>query len=155
MTELTKSELAVMELERTFGAPLMTVYRAFTEEKAVRQWGCGRTYNNICLDMDVREGGVIHHRVATKSDGTIWTFFGVYEKVEPQRKIAYTFDWETDWREPSTPSLVEIEFSESGESTEIRITHSALHPAAVPSTDSHWNEFLDVLGELLDNKTLT
>jgi uncharacterized protein YndB with AHSA1/START domain len=155
MTELSTTELAVMELERTFGAPITTVYRAFTEEGAMRQWGVGTSYKNISLDMDVREGGVIHHRVTAKSDGSMWTFFGVYQTVEPERKIVYTFDWKTDWREPAMPSLVEIEFSESGESTDIKITHSELHPAAVPSTDTHWNEFLDLLGELIENKTLT
>jgi uncharacterized protein YndB with AHSA1/START domain len=155
MTELTKTEMAVVEIERTLGASIDTVYRAFTDAEAVSQWGIGITYDHINLDMDVREGGVIYQRVLAKADRSVWTFFGVYETVQPEKKLVYTFDWKTDWREPSTPSLVEIEFFEAGDSTDIKITHSAVHPDGVPSTESHWNEFLDLLSEFIDNKTIT
>jgi uncharacterized protein YndB with AHSA1/START domain len=148
MSEGLKTE--VLEMKRTFNAPLERVYRAFTEAEAVSQWGCGRRYENVNLDMDVRPGGVIHHRVIAKDDRRLWTFFGVYQEVEPKVKLAYTFDWKTDWREAPSPSSVEISFSDLGDTTEIQMIHSGMPAPGIASTKSHWNEFMEVLEELLD-----
>ena len=148
MSEAVKTE--VVEITRIFKAPLDTVYRAFTQVEAVSQWGCGHTYENINLDMDVRPGGVIHHRVKAKEDGSRWTFFGVYQEVQANEKLVYTFDWKTDWREGPTPSLVEIEFFDQGDVTEIQLSHSGVPGPGIPSTESHWAEFLGVLEDLLN-----
>jgi uncharacterized protein YndB with AHSA1/START domain len=151
MSEAVKTE--VVEMKRIFNAPLETVYRAFTEVEAVNRWGCGHTYDNVNLDMDVRPGGVIHHRVKAKSDGSRWTFFGVYQEVETNKKLAYTFDWKTDWRESPTPSLVEVEFFDRGDTTEILLFHSGVPGPGISSTESHWTEFLGVLDDFLNEGT--
>lgn len=154
MTELTKEEMLVVEIERTFNAPLDTVFRAFTEPKAVGKWGVGRTYENISIDIDLRVGGVIYQRVLAKDDGVIWTFFGVYKEVEEQKKLAYTFDWKTDWREEPSPNIVEIEFFDRGASTDIKISHSDIPLPGAESTKMHWAEFLDLLSEFLENNEI-
>ena len=154
MSEVVKM-LEVVEITRTFKADLDTVYRAFTEVGAVSQWGCGNRYENINLDMDVRRGGVIHDRVTAKEDGSPWTFFGVYREVEPNKKLVYTFDWKTDWREDPTPSMVEINFIDQGEQTEIQLSHSGVPGPGISSTEAHWSDFLGVLGELLEQKVIT
>jgi uncharacterized protein YndB with AHSA1/START domain len=144
----------VFELKRDFNAPLEMVYRSFTESDLVARWNCGHRYDNISMDIDAREGGVLHHRVRSKDTGDIWTFFGVYQEVRPQEKLVYTFDWKTDWREAATQSLVEISFLDQGERAGIEILHSQLVEEALPSTEDHWNEFIDLLEELLDKKEL-
>jgi uncharacterized protein YndB with AHSA1/START domain len=144
-----------MEFTRSFSAPVEVVYRAFTEREKLAKWGIGQSYENVALDNDPRAGGVIYHRVISKSDGSEWTFFGVYQAVEPSSRLSYTFDWKTDWREPPTPSLVELTFHDNGDSTEIELRHSQLVEPAVESTDKHWNEFLDLLEEMLVSKALT
>ena len=154
MKELTKEEVLAVEIERSFNAPLDTVFRAFTEPDALGKWGVGRTYENISVDIDLRVGGVIYQRVLAKDDGVIWTFFGVYTEVEEQKKLAYTFDWKTDWREEPSPNSVEIEFFDRGDSTEIKIVHADVSLAAVETTKKHWAEFLDLLSELLEKKEI-
>ncbi len=154
MTELTREEVLVVEIERSFNAPLDTVFRAFTEPDAVGKWGVGRTYENISVDIDLRVGGVIYQRVLAKDDGVIWTFFGVYTEVDEQKKLAYTFDWKTDWREEPTPNLVEIEFFDRGGSTEIKIAHADIPIPGVESVKTHWTEFLDLLDEFLESKEI-
>jgi uncharacterized protein YndB with AHSA1/START domain len=153
MSEAISTEEAV-EITRTFNAPINTVYKAFTEVEAVSQWGCGNSYENINLDMDVRPGGVIHHRVKSKGDDTLWTFFGVYQEVEKNRKLVYTFDWKTDWRESPTPSLVDIEFQSLGDTTEIQLSHTGIPGPGIPSTEKHWDEFLGVLEDFLRADTI-
>jgi uncharacterized protein YndB with AHSA1/START domain len=154
MTERTKEAVLVVEIERSFNAPLDTVYRAFTQPDAVGKWGVGRIYENISVDIDLRVGGVIYQRVLAKDDGAIWTFFGVYTEVEEQKKLAYTFDWKTDWREDPSPNLVEIEFFDGGESTEIKISHADVPLPGVESVKTHWTEFLDLMTELLEKKEI-
>lgn len=151
MTSMTQT---VFELKRDFNAPIETVYRSFTEADLVARWNCGHRYDNISIDVDAREGGVLYHRVRSKETGEIWTFFGVYQEVKQQEKLTYTFDWKTDWREAHTQSLVEITFMDRGESAGVEILHSQLVEEALPSTEDHWTEFIDLLAELLDKNEL-
>lgn len=154
MSEAIESPTVVLEQTRSFNAPIERVYRAFTESERLAKWGCGVSYQNLALDLDVRPGGVYHHRVKSKRDGSHWTFFGVYQQVEPKRKLSYTFDWKTDWREAPTPSLVELTFHARGDRTELEMRHSRMPEAALESTETHWNEFIEVLEELLDQGEL-
>ena len=154
MNSVTQEATAVVEIEREFSAPLKTVWRAFTEAEAVSRWGVGHSYDNLSLDIDLREGGVIHHRVRAKKTGQLWTFHGVYYTIEPKRRLVYSFDWKSDWREAPMPSRVEIGFTDLGERTGVMLTHSQLFEPAAESTDVHWNEFLDLLEEMLAAKQI-
>ena len=154
MSSLAQEATAVVEIERKFSAPLKTVWRAFTDAEAMSRWGVGHSYGNISMDIDLREGGVIHHRVRAKSTGDLWTFRGVYYTVESMRRLVYSFDWKTDWREDPTPSRVEIKFDDQGERTGVTVHHSQLFEPAAESTDVHWNEFLDLLEEMLVAKQI-
>ena len=154
MTEAIQEGLEVFEATRSFSAPVDVVYRAFTEAEALGKWGVGQTYENLALDLDVRPGGVLYQRVRAKESGSEFTFIGVYEEVESNKKLAYSFDWKTDWREPSTPSFVELIFHDRGGTTELEITHSKLPEPAMASTETHWAEFLDLLEEMLVSKEI-
>jgi hypothetical protein len=46
--------------------------------------------------------------------------------------------------------MVEIEFVPQGDTTGIRLQHSGVPGPGIPSTESHWSEFLGVLDELLN-----
>ena len=155
MTEAVQEGLEVYEMIRSFSAPVDVVYRAFTEPEALAQWGVGKTYDNLALDLDVRPGGVLFHRVRTKESENEWTFFGVYQEVEENKKLAYTFDWKTDWREPPTPSLVELTFHDQGDTTELEVAHSKLPQPAMESTETHWAEFLDLLEAKLVSREIS
>ena len=145
-----KTATAVVKIDRSFKAQVDALWGAFTDPEAVARWGVGNTYDNLAIDIDPRVGGVTYQRVRAKDDGAIWTFFGVYQEVEPKKKLTYSFDWKTDWREDPSPNLVTITFHDHGDSSEIRIEHSQLVEEAIPSTESHWNEFLDTLAEHLE-----
>ena len=155
MTEAVQEGLEVYEMTRSFSAPVDVVYRAFTEPEALAQWSVGKTYDNLALDLDVRPGGVLFHRVRTKESENEWTFFGVYQEVEENKKLAYTFDWKTDWREPPTPSLVELTFHDQGDTTELEVAHSKLPQPAMESTETHWAEFLDLLEAKLVSREIS
>ncbi len=95
-------------------------------------------------------GGVIHHRVINRRDGSPWTFHGVYYEVVEQERLVYSFDWKTDWREEPSPSMVSIDFSPSADGkTLVRVRHSGVAAPGAESTDAHWNNFLDKLESVL------
>jgi uncharacterized protein YndB with AHSA1/START domain len=150
MKQATAENSQDWQTTRQLKVPVDVVYRAFTVSEAVGRWMCGNTYDTLAIDLDPRVGGVLHHRVRARADGEQWTFFGVYIEVQPGEKLRYTFDWKTDWREDPNPSEVEITFVGKGEETEIRLVHSSVPEAALPSTISHWTEFLGALEELLE-----
>ena len=154
MSATTQAPIAVLEMTRSFSAPVEKVYRAFTESPAVARWGCGRSYENLAIDLDLRPGGVLHHRARHIATGVEWTFFGVYEQVIPNERLLYTFDWKTDWRQAAKPSLVELRFHSMGTRTEVELVHSRLPDPAIATSEQHWNEFLQVLEELLVRQEL-
>ena len=155
MTDTVEEGLGVVEMTRKFSAPVGVVYRAFTEVEALAKWGMGKTYENIVLDIDVRPGGAYYNRVRGKDSGGEWTFFGVFQEVEPDKKLSYTFDWKNDWREPPTPSLVSLIFRDRGGTTELGLIHSKVADPGLESTETHWTEFLDVLESMLVSKTIS
>lgn len=149
---MTQTEQLVRaEIRKQLPADLETVWHWFTDADLLAIWGCGRRYNHVTIDTDLRPGGVIHHRVTGKDDGTPWVFHGVYHEIDQPTRLSYTFDWKTDWREPPSPSLVDIEFTDLRSRTEVTVTHSQLPMEAVESTQSHWHEFLDLLAELIED----
>lgn len=155
MTEAVEEGLGVVEFTRRLNAPVEVVYRAFTEVDELAKWGMGSSYDNLALDLDVRPGGVYHHRAHHKESNIDWTFFGVYQEVEPNQKLSYTFDWKTDWRELPTPSLVELTFRGLTDGTELEVVHSRMPESGLESTEAHWTEFLDTLEELIDSMNIS
>jgi len=154
MSATTQAPIATFGMTRSFSAPVETVYRAFTESAAVARWGCGRSYRNLAIDLDPRPGGVLHHRVLHLQTGVEWTFFGVYQEIVPNELLVYSFDWKTDWRQPATPSRVELRFLGRGSKAQVETIHSQLPEMAIESSEQHWNEFLDVLEERLVRQDL-
>lgn len=141
----TSMETVSFETDWEFKAPVEKVYRAFTNVEALEKWSCGTMYDNIALDIDPRIGGVLHQRVRSKKDGSLWTFFGVYLAVEEFSVLEYTFDWKQDWREAPEPTVVEIEFFDIAGQTRIHLVHSQIPKQVAEFTEMHWKNFLQVL----------
>jgi uncharacterized protein YndB with AHSA1/START domain len=143
-------DTVTVEIDRIFDATLERIWHMFTDPDEVSIWGCGDWYNHVDIDLELRVGGVIHHRVTSKGDDEPWTFHGVYQEVEPQQRLVYTFDWKTDWREPPSPSTVAIDFASTDDGkASIHLAHSGVSADGSGSTDTHWNAFLDTLADML------
>ena len=151
MTTMTPADTVSVEIDRVFDATVERIWQMFTDPDELAAWGVGDWYEHLALDIDVRPGGVIHHRVRQLKDDSLWTFHGVYQAVEEKERLSYTFDWKTDWRQPHTPSLVDIVFSPTSDGkAKISMTHSDIpRGTAADSTKEHWNAFMDKMEELL------
>jgi uncharacterized protein YndB with AHSA1/START domain len=81
-------------------------------------------------------------------DGGEVRLVGVYREVDPPKKLAYTWLWETSPEMGET--LVTVEFLERGGATEVMLKHE-LFPAD-EARDKHehgWSGSLDKLAEIL------
>ena len=139
-----------VRIDRVFDATIERLWELFTDPSEIAVWGCGDWYHHEDIDLDLRVGGVIHHRVTTIDDGTAWTFHGAYHEIDGPRRLVYSFDWKTDWREPFSPSMVSIDFATSEEGgAAIHLQHTGLSTDSFVTAEAHWNSFLDVLAGLI------
>ena len=145
MTTMLLNHERVVTIERVLRAAPKKLWRYFVEPELMKRWGGGESYDFIAIDADVRPGGVLHQRVATKDGTRRFTFHGVYFEIEEARRLVHTFEWKDDWREPADPSLVTILFEERDQSTALTIRHEGLTDDAAESSERHWSEFLGVL----------
>ena len=136
-------ETTRLQVRRIYQAPVAAVYAAWTEPEQVSQWMApsddfGRTEATI----DLRVGG--HYRIVMHGpDGEVHRVGGVYREVVPNRKLVYTWAWEST---PERESIVTIEFRPSGQGTELVLTHERF--ADTEARDKHqqgWNGCLDQL----------
>lgn len=157
---MAESRVAAVVLRRTFAAPCDTVFPAFTNAQALRQWWCPTGHIAISAEVDVRESG--HFRVKMQSETTaaLTNACGEYLKICPPSKLVFTHFFESD----ETPAadlvasafeqqtLVTVEFIERGDATEIILTQENL-----PSEDMHtmflngWGNILNSLGRFLQD----
>ena len=150
MSTATPQQNVCVSINRTFNVSVSKVWKAFTDPDWMSKWNCGDWYDPITLDVDLREGGVIHQRVREKESGMGFTFHGVYQEIKTDEKLVHTFDWKPDWREAPTPSLVSIEFREDDGKTILNVVHAEVGADSTEQTEKHWNAFLDKLAEFLN-----
>jgi uncharacterized protein YndB with AHSA1/START domain len=98
------------------------------------------------ITMDVRVGG--RYRIVMHApDGEVHRVGGVFQEIVPNRKLVYTWAWEST---PERESLVTVEFKPSGQGTELLVTHQRF--ADEQARDRHqlgWNGCIDRLGRYL------
>ena len=73
------------------------------------------------------------------------TFYGVYREIIPPLHLVYTSNWEPPDRDTGE-TLVTIELSADGDSTEVRVTHDLLPDQQ--SADDHTHGWTGTLESL-------
>jgi uncharacterized protein YndB with AHSA1/START domain len=115
---------------RMFNAPARLVWEAWTRPEYMQRW-----YGNSCMtleicEMDVRPGGA-WRRVLRMSDGSSIGFHGVYQEMDPPRRIVFTEVFEPV---PEHPSVVTVTLTERDGKTYVRVEQ---RHDSVESRDMH------------------
>jgi uncharacterized protein YndB with AHSA1/START domain len=129
-------------VRRTFGAPLALVYRAWSDPALATRWSWGAEYDTLSLELDCRTGGTWKQVIRNRTTGERWSFSGVFQEVEPLRRLVHTFFWRGDRGQEEGPSLVTIEFFERGGKTEVVITHCQVEASKMEGTQTGWESVL-------------
>ena len=145
--EIATEDKTSLQIRRTYKQPVAAVYAAWSDPEQMKHWmGPSDDFGEAEVTMDVRVGGR-YRLVMHAPNGETHRVGGVYKEIVPNRKLVYTWAWEST---PERESLVTVEFAPSGTGTEIVVTHQRF--ADTETRDKHqqgWNGCLDRLGRYL------
>lgn len=112
-----------LEIRRTLAAPRERVFSAWTRAEELRKWFAPGPLTTAVAESDLRVGG--RYRITMRGpDGVEHTVTGVYQVVEPPKRLVFSWKWED---KPSAgESTVTVELNERGRSTEIVLRHEGL-----------------------------
>ncbi len=117
-----------LDFERSYSAPVATVWAAWTEPEMLRRWwGPVKTTVPEC-EIDLRVGGAIHLVMEAgeemgKYHGTRWPMAGTFTRIEHLRRLTYDARSWTEGEEGSTTieHTNDVTFTESDGSTVVRL----------------------------------
>jgi uncharacterized protein YndB with AHSA1/START domain len=136
----------VLEINRIFDAPRELVFRLWSKpEFIVRWWGPEGLYLSTC-EMDFRVGGRWRYTMHSVG-GDDYPINGIYREIEAPSRLCFTYCPE---EQGDFETLVEIDFIDLGERTEMRFRQSPF--PSVPLRDAHnwgWNGSLGLLERYL------
>jgi uncharacterized protein YndB with AHSA1/START domain len=142
-------EGTVLRLSRRFRAPRDRVFDAWTDPEVLRQWwAAGETWETPTAEVDLRPGGRYRLSMRDTGTGAVHTIVGEYTEIRRPERLAYTWTWESNPEEMkgSEESLVEVDFVEDGDETEVVLTHSGFANAEIRAMHEHgWTACLDNL----------
>jgi uncharacterized protein YndB with AHSA1/START domain len=129
----TKTDASVLEIKKTFKAPVEKVFSAWTEPEQITKWfGCDGATNKQ-ISQDFRVGGDYKFEIFSP-DGKSVTMYGTFKEIVPNRKLVYS--WSNNSADfLANDTLVSIEFIGKGDTTEIILSHSKFDKAA--TTQGH------------------
>jgi uncharacterized protein YndB with AHSA1/START domain len=132
-----------LEIRRTLAAPRERVFSAWTRAEELRKWFAPGPLTTAVAETDLRVGG--RYRVIMRGpDGKEHTVTGVYQVIDPPKRLVFSWRWED---KPSAgESTVTVEFNERGKATEIVLRHEGL-PSDKERADHEmgWNGCLEKL----------
>lgn len=114
-----------VSIRRNMPAPREVVYQAWIEPQGIREWMCPGDALSAEAVLDVRVGG--SYRIVMKSKERDYVHTGVYQVVEPNAKLVFT--WTQEGNEGTT--LVTVEFLPRGDESELVLTHERFAKADV------------------------
>jgi uncharacterized protein YndB with AHSA1/START domain len=134
----------VVRIERTFEAPAEAVFDAWTSPEVMRRWyRAAPDWETPVAEVDLRVGGR-WRVVMRRPDGSEAELSGEYTEIDRPRRLAMTCTFNDDPSE--TEQLVEVTFSESGESTTVVLVNSRIpDDERRESQDRGWGLCLDNL----------
>lgn len=89
-------------VRRILNAPVSTVWKVWTDPKAVTAWWGPEDYTSPSAHIDLREGGsyLFAMRAPAEQGGTISYTGGVYERIVPFQRLEFTQNLTDEMGEP-------------------------------------------------------
>jgi uncharacterized protein YndB with AHSA1/START domain len=150
MTQQTQD--VVLRLSRRFNAPRERVFEAWTNPEVLKDWWrAGPDWTTPVAEVDLRPGGSYRLAMRDPESGQTHTLVGEYREIRPPERLVYTWTWESNAEamRGSEETLVEIDFVEDGDATEVNVTHSGFTGAEI--RDLHVHGWEGVLASLERN----
>ena len=134
----------IVGVRRKVRATRPFLFRAWTDPARFVCWFGPKAWSVERCEIDARPGGAWRAWLK-RGDGASICVGGVYTEVEPERRIAFTWDNDERGRPTEVTSLVTVEFTEIADGVEVSITHRELSTGQAVDMDVGWNSTLDSL----------
>ncbi|HEY1040390.1 MAG TPA: SRPBCC family protein [Bacteroidia bacterium] len=140
---MENSTATVITVETTVSAPVNKVWDYWTKPEHITQW-CFASDDWHCpkAENDIKTGGKFSSTMAAKDGSFSFDFGGVYDKVEPNKFIAYTMG---DGRQ------AEITFTQEGSSTKVVEKFHAESQNPIEMQKGGWQAILDNFKKHVEN----
>lgn len=140
-----------IKIERQFSQPLEKLWRAWTDPQIVKLW-FGSDPNGTVLDavLDVRVGGAFAVTFAN-ADGEEYTAQGIYQAVELDKKLAFTWGWRN---QPHIKEAVVVQFQAEKEDTLMTFEHLDIDANTSHNYEKGWRTTFDKLEKALGNHSI-
>lgn len=150
-----------IEFERTYDAPLETVWQAWTDPKMIKQWWGPNDVSVPECEVDLRVGGRIYivmeaGEAMGSFKGTRWPMEGTFEVVEEPSKLSYTAKAWTEGQEETTKieQVNELTMTNENGKTKLKVkaTVNKIGPnakMAIEGMQWGYNQQLDKLDKFL------
>jgi uncharacterized protein YndB with AHSA1/START domain len=138
---MSKPQAPSLTLKRTLKAPAAKVFAAWTQPEFLKRWfGPTDDYVVQVAETDLRVGG--RYRLMGRGpSGEDHSVGGVYREIVPDRKLVFTWAWESA---PERESLVTVDIKPEGAGCVLTLTHERFFDEA--ARDRHragWSGTLD------------
>lgn len=140
---------ATVVMRHTFKAPVAKLFRAWSDPAMAKRWSWGPEFDTLSIELTCEPGGAWRQHIHDRTTGENWYFDGVFQEVVPNHRLVHTFHFTSDRGYDEPPSLVTIEFTERGDSTDIVLTHTQLAEAKVKETNAGWTQIFGVIETLI------
>ncbi|MEE9518624.1 MAG: SRPBCC domain-containing protein [bacterium] len=144
----TRTEIT-LNLTRTYSAPRDDVFRAWTEPEALKRWFApSDEFSTPIAEVDLRVEGAYRIGMKPPDQEDMFIVVGTYREVQPPEKLIFTWSWEQGMDVGET--LVTVEFSDLGGSTEVVLTHELFpNEQARDKHNEGWSGCLERLEKIL------
>jgi uncharacterized protein YndB with AHSA1/START domain len=144
------TSLLSVTCDRSYPAPPSRVYLAFTEPELMRRWWSPDPDVSVeILEWTLRVGGA--WRFAYRfPDGTVTYVRGLFQRVDPARRLVFTWTWEPPDVHAGIETLVSVTLAPKDRGTRLQVRHEGFPTNA--SRDRHdvgWSGTLERLPEVL------
>lgn len=142
-----KTEAQKVSLTKEFNASKEELYRAWTEEEALKQWWKPMNKQLVSVENDLREGGKVEY----KFDNDL-TIYGTYKEVKAGDKLVYTWIWDLpDGTDHKGEYLLTIEFTGDGDTSSLSVLQEDFkNEHAVKPHEDGWEGSLNDLKQYLE-----
>lgn len=121
-------------MHRTFDAPRILVWKAWTEANHLLRWLCPAEFKVLFAENDLRLGGKWRSGMRSP-EGEDFIHCGEYLEIKKPSRLVFTHRWERNRLEPQANTKITVVLNESGDKTQMIFIHAGL--ATEESTCSH------------------
>lgn len=143
-----QTTIPALVIRRTLNASPQRVYEAWTQPSLATEFICPEDITVDEVSLDVRVGGA-YHIAMRRPDGEVWTVRGVYQDVQPGKRISMTWKWDEENPEDEQETLLTIDLAPHGSGTELTLTQERFTSEESRGNHEHgWNSLLDKMERL-------